>query len=52
MIGEMKERGFKRLSFGIATEDMGQKINYGLLRNKEGYGSMYSNNCTYVIDFS
>ena len=52
MIKTMRERGFRKISFGIATEELGTVINYGLLDNKERYGSQYSNNCTYYMDFT
>ena len=38
MIEEMKRQGFKKLSFGISTEDKGRILNYGLTRSKEAYG--------------
>lgn len=44
VIKEMKARGFRKISWGISTEDLGSKINYGLLKNKESYGSKYSLN--------
>ena len=47
IIREMRERGFKYLSWGIATEDFGRFLNEGLIANKESYGSTYGNNMTY-----
>ena len=47
MIEEMKKRGYKKLSWGIATEELGQVINMGLITSKEDYGSVYCNNLTY-----
>lgn len=44
---EMRKRGFRRVSWGIATEDLGQVVNIGLLTNKEMFGSTYCNNLTY-----
>lgn len=50
MILEMKERGFKRISWGTATEDLGEFLNMGLISSKEDFGSSYINNCTYYIE--
>lgn len=47
MIEEMKKRGFDKLSWGIATENLGQVLNEGLIDSKESYGSKYSINSTY-----
>ena len=49
MIKIMKERGFKKISFGIATENLGREINMGLISSKEEYGGQYCNNITYHI---
>ena len=49
MIKEMKSRGYKKISWGTATEDMGKVLNMGLLTSKEDYGSSYCNNLTYHI---
>lgn len=35
---------YKKLSWGISTEDDGKYLNMGLIRNKESYGSTYSLN--------
>jgi lipid II:glycine glycyltransferase (peptidoglycan interpeptide bridge formation enzyme) len=49
MICEMKKRGYQKLSWGIATEDLGEYLNMGLISSKEDFGSSYSNNLTYFI---
>ena len=49
IIKTMKERGFKKLSWGICTEEHGHVLNQGLLDSKEAYGSTYSNNYTCYI---
>ncbi len=47
MIREMKERGFKKLSWGITTEHLGLEINMGLTKSKEAFGSKYCLNQIY-----
>lgn len=47
LLKEYKERGYKKVSWGISTEQQGAEINLGLIRAKESYGSVYSNNRTY-----
>lgn len=42
-----QERGYKYLSWGIATEHYGEGINWGLMRNKEEYGSFHGINRIY-----
>ncbi|MEL3908416.1 MAG: GNAT family N-acetyltransferase [Treponemataceae bacterium] len=44
MILHAKEIGYKKVSWGIATEQQGTVLNEGLLRSKEAYGSTYSVN--------
>ena len=44
IIDEMRKRGYKKLSWGICTEDYGKFINEGLISSKEDFGSSYSNN--------
>ena len=51
MIIEMKNKGYHYLSWGTATENMGQILNMGLITSKEDYGSFYCNNLTYSIYF-
>lgn len=47
VIDEMRKRGYRKVSWGIATEDMGKYINEGLITSKESYGSTYANNLTF-----
>lgn len=47
MIEKMREKGYKKLSWGTATEDLGRVLNIGLLTSKEDFGSSYCNNLTY-----
>ncbi|MBE6119201.1 MAG: GNAT family N-acetyltransferase [Erysipelotrichaceae bacterium] len=51
MILEMKNRGYDRISWGTATEDLGEILNMGLITSKEDFGSSYINNLTYSIEF-
>lgn len=50
MIVEMRERGYKTISWGTATEDLGEYLNMGLITSKEDFGSSYINNLTYEIE--
>lgn len=50
MITEMKKRGYTKVSWGIATEDMGAVLNMGLITSKEYFGSSYVNNRTYLME--
>lgn len=47
MLCEMRKRGFKRVSWGIATEDSGRYLNDGLVNSKEAFGSRHAINMTY-----
>lgn len=47
MIMEMMKKGYKKLSWGTATEDLGRFLNMGLVTSKEDYGSRYCNNMIY-----
>lgn len=47
MLDEMKKKGYKRLSWGIATEDLGRYLNMGLVTSKEDFGSRYISNYTF-----
>lgn len=49
MIEKMKELGYKKVSWGTATEDLGQYLNTGLITSKEDFGSRYCNNLTYYM---
>lgn len=42
MIKLAKERGYKRLSWGITSEHKGLELNMGLTKSKEAFGSEYS----------
>ncbi len=52
LIKEMKERGYKKLSWGICTENHGTVINEGLINSKEDFGSTYTTYNTYVISLN
>lgn len=41
MIAMAREKGFRKISFGISTEDKGRILNYGLTRSKEAYGGKH-----------
>lgn len=41
---EMKSRGYRKITWGIVTEDWGRYINMGLAKSKEGYGGEYTVN--------
>lgn len=49
MMEEMRKIGYKRISWGIATEDFGRSINIGLINSKEDCGSEYCNNLIYSL---
>jgi lipid II:glycine glycyltransferase (peptidoglycan interpeptide bridge formation enzyme) len=42
-----KEKGFQYFSFGISTEEHGKKLNFGLAKFKEGFGTKFLINKTY-----
>ena len=44
MLVEMRKRGYKKVSWGIGTENMGLYLNEGLVKSKEYYGSKYGIN--------
>ncbi len=50
MIKEMREMGYQKISFGIATEDFGRYLNTGLISSKESFGARHSNNLIYYLD--
>ncbi len=52
MLVEMRKRGYKKVSWGVATEDFGQYLNEGLVKSKEYYGSKYGVNQTFIKDFN
>ena len=47
MILEAKKMNYKKVSWGVSTENLGCVLNQGLLKNKESYGSTYSVNKTF-----
>ena len=47
VIRQARVDGYKALTWGISTEDEGRKLNLGLIRNKESYGSKYQLNRTF-----
>lgn len=51
VIVEAKKLGYKALSWGISTEDHGEYLNMGLIRNKESYGSKHQLNRTFYKDY-
>ena len=51
MAKKFKEVGYRYLSWGIATEHLGEKINYNLMNNKEEYGSRHILNHVYEKQF-
>lgn len=52
VILEAARLGCKCLSWGISTEAHGQKLNMGLIENKEGYGSKFDLNRTCYKDYA
>lgn len=44
LIEQALERGMKKFTFGICTENQGKKLNAGLARFKEGFGAGYALN--------
>lgn len=51
MIKEMRTRGFEKISWGISTEHLGLKINMGLTKSKEAYGSICCLNQIYEKNY-
>lgn len=51
IIKQAKEDGYNYLSWGISTEEQGKILNFGLIRNKESYGSKHQVNRTYYKIF-
>lgn len=45
-----REQGYRRVSFGISTEEHGLVLNQGLSLFKEGFGAKYCNNRSYYKD--
>lgn len=44
LIETMRKRGYKRMTFGISTEQRGKVLNRGLTSSKEAFGSRHSVN--------
>lgn len=44
---QAKRDGYKKLTWGVSTENKGKVLNMGLIRNKESYGSKYFLNKIY-----
>ncbi len=51
VIKEAKALGYKKVSWGISTENNGQQINLGLIKNKEDYNSKYTLNRTFYKEY-
>lgn len=51
VIESAKKQGFKKLSWGISTENAGKELNMGLIRNKESYGSKHDLNRTFIKNY-
>ena len=51
VIDDAKKSGFKKLTWGVSTENQGKTLNFGLIRNKESYGSKHAVNKTYYKEF-
>ncbi len=51
MILHAKESGYKKISWGIATEQQGTVLNEGLLSSKEAFGSTYSVNKSFYKEW-
>ena len=47
LVKQAKRDGYKYLSWGVSTEKQGEVLNYGLIRNKESFGSKHQLNRTY-----
>ncbi len=43
------KNNYQILSWGISTENRGEKVNIGLLKSKESFGSEYCNNKSYEL---
>lgn len=51
LISLAKEEGFRYFSFGISTEDKGKILNKSLAKFKEGFGTQFGINRTYVKQY-
>jgi len=52
ILDKYAREGFDILSWGIATEHLGESINWGLMRNKEEFGSKHCINRVYLKNLS
>ncbi len=52
MLQAMRQRDYRLVSWGTATENLGQYLNMGLITSKEDFGSSYCNNLTYYCDLT
>lgn len=48
MLVEARRNGFRKLTWGIGTEQQGRYLNESLCKSKEAYGSKHSVNLTYI----
>ena len=48
LISTARERGFRYFSFGTSTEEHGRVLNKKLAEFKEGFGTQYGMNRTFV----
>jgi hypothetical protein len=47
MICEMQQKGYRKISWGTVTEDLGRYLNQGLVASKEAFGSKHCMNRIY-----
>ena len=45
---EMRKRGYKKVSWGTGTENLGRYLNEGLVKSKEYYGSRHNVNLIFI----
>lgn len=51
MLVEMRKRGYKKVSWGIGTDNMGLYLNEGLIKSKEYFGSKHAINPIFIKYF-
>lgn len=51
MLVEMKKKGYKKVSWGIVTEESGTFLNEGLVKSKEEFGSRHGINPIFLKTF-
>ena len=44
----MRKRGYKKVSWGTGTENLGRYLNEGLVKSKEYYGSRHNVNLIFI----